>query len=248
MTKELIHDRRCSRQSAVLARSVQSRNDDEAAASRANESNVLRWRELAHILPSTFPIDALPLHSAIPAGSRVLDYGCGCGRLTPHLLAREPSELVCADIAPSACEIIRSSYPRIELNVIRDASRPSLGRETYDAIVVVGVLSSIIPRAARAQMMSALWDALRCNGSMIVADFGRSNQEYYLRRYESARSEPFTITTDEGLHIHHFARSELCELLPEAHAIESRLSVTARTVHGNTIPGHIVVGRRRNSG
>lgn len=214
-------------------------------ALHAFSQNQRRWAELAHRLPSTFPIDELPLDDVVLQGSSVLDYGCGYGRLVRRIHANSPRRLVCADIAPRAGAALLAEHSGVRFQLIENAGRPHFGPDEFDVIVMVGVLSSVFPRTARQLLVANLWHALKPGGSLVIADFGRSEHEDYLARYGRVRFEECTIITAERLYIHHFSPRELCSLFPESRSLRAPLTVEATTVHGNQIPGHIVVGTKR---
>lgn len=244
MTQERAHEHADTRHGALLLEETPE-PDRHRRALHAFSQNQRRWAELAHRLPSTFPIDELPLDDVAPPGSHVLDYGCGYGRLVPRLHGNSPRRLVCADIAPRAGASLLAEHSGVRFQLVKDAARPRFGPDEFDAIVMVGVLSSVFPGTVRQSLVANLWHALRPGGSLVIADFGRSEHENYRARYRRVRFEECTIITAESLYIHHFSSRELCSLFPNSGSICAPLTVEATTVHGNQIPGHIVVGTKR---
>ena len=218
-----------------------------AAAPSACDSlvaNVRRWDTLAGCLHSTFPLDNIPFDKYWSPDARVLDYGCGEGRLLKYLMLRRGACVQGCDTSPRMCAIARTVAPTLEVVGIDDPRVLPVALASFDAVAVVAVLSSIVPVHERRAAISRIWSRLPSGGRIAMADFGRSNDARYLARYEHFVAEEYTIITAEGLLIHHFSIAELLELLPPDHVVECTRTVQATTVHGNAIPGHIIMARK----
>jgi 2-polyprenyl-6-hydroxyphenyl methylase/3-demethylubiquinone-9 3-methyltransferase len=92
-----------------------------------------------HILPT---VEALL--QPLPAGSRILDNGCGNGALAGHFLARGMS-VVGVDLRESGISLARQRYPqgRFELLSADDRLLERLGCEPFDYVVSTEVIEHL---------------------------------------------------------------------------------------------------------
>jgi len=213
------------------------------APARRLAENLEVWEDLADAFASTFPLKCLELSRWLKPADRVLDYGCGNGRAIRWFVEHGFSRVVGCDASVRMCAAARQRVPDIAIRWVSDPIEPNLGCDRLDAIVVVGVLSSVVPRACCRALVDRLGRALKPGGLLLIGDFGRSNDARYADRYAKS-FEDGTFRTAEGLWIHHFDRQELLALLPgDCHVVDSHTD-TVSTVHGNLVPGHVVVARR----
>jgi len=206
-------------------------------------ANVHVWDRLAGTLQSTFPLDSIPLSEHVDYGATVLDFGCGEGRLLAKLAGRYARVIGC-DTSPRMCHLAEASARNAAVVTLPDPRCLPFPISRFDAVVAVGVLSSIIPGDERRALASRLWRRLPDQGVIVLADFGMSPAPSYLSRYRDAVLETHTIRTAEGLLIHHFSLDELVGLVPPEGKVEVARTVDAHTVHGNPIPGHVAIIRK----
>jgi trans-aconitate methyltransferase len=110
-------------------------------------------------------VDLLHADTRFPAGSRVLEVGCGVGAQTIHLVAGSPGiELVAIDVSAESVEKARARVPGVDF---RQADLFSLGDETFDHIFVCFVLEHLIDPVAA---LVALRRVLRPGGTITVIE------------------------------------------------------------------------------
>lgn len=207
--------------------------------------NVEVYDQLAGKIESTFPLETLALHDVFLSHHRILDYGCGSGRAFQLLETSSASEIWGCDASPKMCELARGR--NLDLNVLHlsNPKHPRLPAQHFDGVLLVGVLSSVVPLSERRVLVNVIAKCMRPRGTLVVGDFGQSNSLCYARRYAKAKLEAHTFLTREGLWIHHFSRDEIVALFCEHFDICSARTIPAQTIHGNSIPGHIVIARRK---
>lgn len=210
-----------------------------ADAESLSRANVEGWGRVVG-LPSTFPLAHLPLATASArVHQRVLDYGCGAGRLLNHLGRLGFRHVEGCDAAPTACAAAAAHGFRVFC--CGDPLRPQLPNQAYDLIYAVGVLSSVIGRSNRLLLLRTLRRAVAPRGSLVIADF-RATPAYQDRYAASPAPEVSCVTTVEGLLIHHFSHGELSDVMHDAgFSVASARTVPATSLHGNHLPGEICV-------
>jgi SAM-dependent methyltransferase len=107
-------------------------------------------------------LEALPLREA----SRVLDLGCGVGRLLPDIAARAPTAAV---VGTDLTEGMLRQAPPGFARVVMDGTRPAFAHRSFDAIVSAFVVFHF-PEPLPA--LKGIRRLLRPGGSMALAVWG----------------------------------------------------------------------------
>jgi len=116
-------------------------------------------------------------HARIEARSRLLDIGCGTGRLLAQAARREPSAiLVGIDTDRDSIEIARdrarSAPAPIELH-LASAERMPFADDYFDVAVAVFVVGAM-PGATRRRVLGEAHRVLRPGGRLLTVDWTRS--------------------------------------------------------------------------
>ena len=101
-------------------------------------------------------------------GMRILDFGCGNGRLVPFI---GDAEYIGVDNNPSYIDAATAQYagPRVEFHCADLDSLASLGIDAVDVVVCIGVLHHLDDSVA-AKALSASHDLLKPDGRLITMD------------------------------------------------------------------------------
>lgn len=127
------------------------------------------WSETARVEERAHYNDvALAL---LPPGSRLLELGCGDGRLTSASLAGR-YRLLGLDLAPRQVNAARHHVPDAEFRVA-DALEFEFVPNAYDGVVAFYVLNHI-PRDRHPGLLAAIFQSLR-RGGVFLASFGTSD-------------------------------------------------------------------------
>lgn len=213
------------------------------ASGDAFSENIQLWDELAGRIKSSFPLDELGLFRHFRATDHLLDYGCGTGRIISFLYEHGLSDVTGCDTSFRMCETSRVTNPQNRIIWMENPDRLLLA-DTFDGVILVGVLSSIVPDTERRNLINRLATHLRKGGKIVVGDFGCSQSSPYPERYKAAFIEPRTFKTEDGFWIHHFELAELTSLLADSFCLIESRTISVSTIHGRCIPGHVIVARR----
>ncbi len=108
--------------------------------------------------------DALIVRTVVPSGKRILDVGCGTGRLT-RLLAQEAEEIVGVDISPRMVEqalVLSPANARFRVLSLFDLAT----EEQFDAVVACYVLHHLDIREA----VRVLSGVLAPGGTLVIIE------------------------------------------------------------------------------
>ena len=206
-------------------------------------SNIKVYDAFAARLPSTFPIETLPLW--LFKEKVVLDYGCGTGRSIKYLTELDLVELWICDASRRMLEMASPCKEVTNTVWITDPRNPELPHNKFDGLLLIGVLSSIVPSKDRCLLINRLAKLLNPDAIMIFGEFGRGASDLYENRYGNAEIEPFTFQTEDGLYVHHFDAGELRDLLTPLFELFYERTVPTKTSHNRELPGLVLAARLR---
>ncbi|MFI9718919.1 class I SAM-dependent methyltransferase [Streptomyces sp. NPDC052396] len=179
-------------------------------------------------------------------GDRILDYGCGYGRLLARL-----TELGYRDVQgvePSAALIARAARSHPGLRITRLTSLPlPFPDGSFDAALLFAVLTSVADPAAREETMAELSRLLRPGGVLYLSDVPLQSDELSLDRYRRAAAGPYgTFRTEDGGVFVHQPPEAFQELLARHGFTELvRQQDTTPALHGGTTTRVQFIARRR---
>lgn len=140
-------------------------NDILARNPEHSENYALRWKTLeaegTDIYGEARTIDAMAQR-----GSRILDAGCGTGRIGGYLAACG-HEVIGVDLDPTLIRHARTDYPNVRWEV-GDLTANEIPGEDYDLIVCAGNVFTFLPEEGRRPALKALRGVLADNGRAVI--------------------------------------------------------------------------------
>ncbi|MEV6979053.1 class I SAM-dependent methyltransferase [Kitasatospora sp. NPDC093806] len=160
-----------------------------------------------------------PLHpewtDRIDRGARLLDYGCGYGRLVGELTALGFVDVEGVDVAPELIARARAEQPHSRFAVLPDPPRLPRLDGRYDAAFLFAVLTCVPGDEAQRALVAELHRVLRPGGLLQVSDYclqpDERNRERY-RRFEERYGRLGVFETGDGAVCRHHTRAWLEEL------------------------------------
>jgi SAM-dependent methyltransferase len=150
--------------------------------------------------------------------SRIVEYGCGYGRLLHFLKAKGYENLVGYDYAPAMIERGRTAYPGLELHAIQESGKVSMPDSSADLVVMSTILCCIIEKEEQKRIISEMRRILKKGGILYLSDFSICAHPRYKDKYADAErifGEWGIYTTAEGLTVRHHSTEWIADLLRE---------------------------------
>jgi SAM-dependent methyltransferase len=123
----------------------------------------------------------------LQAGARVLDLGCGYGRLSRIIAAERPDiQLIGQDLAMPYCQTFAKGCGPC---VLADAGSPPFADESFDGIISITCLM-YLPEAELAHALESLRKTLRRGGVFLSVEPGYEVQQLIARARGGASQSP----------------------------------------------------------
>jgi ubiquinone/menaquinone biosynthesis C-methylase UbiE len=147
---------------------------------------------------------------------RILEYGCGYGRMLRALKQASYHDLVGFDFAPNMITRGRKENPDIDLRLLEKAGVIPLPDASMDAVVMSTVLCCITDDSALHALIKEIERVLKTNGVLYLTDFLVCDHPRYKEKYEIGLQQfgQWGIyTTNENLVVRHFTTKLIMDLL-----------------------------------
>jgi SAM-dependent methyltransferase len=193
------------------------------------------WNTLGATKTFTHPVGLHWLEEVDPA-ARILDYGCGYGRVAADLADAGFSNVVGVDIAPSLVARARRARPDLRFEVLeRPPGLPAdLGR--FDVVLLVAVLTCVVEDESQRDLVATVTGALSPGALLFVSDLLLQEDQRHQRSYDTwaARNGgPYgCFETSDGATCRHHDLAHLLALFDHLSLVGQR-EVDVTTMNGN---------------
>lgn len=168
------------------------------------------------------PYSIEPVNTFVGREARVLDAGCGSGKMSVPL-SRAGYQVVAMDVVKGGLDEMRDSG--IE-RVQGDARMLPFKDGSFGAVVCYDVLQHLL-EAERARAMDEAYRVLAPGGYVFLENFGRNDM-----RYGGTEIEPHTFRRQSGIIYHYFTEGETEGLLARFQSSRVESAVTRKVFRG----------------
>jgi 2-polyprenyl-3-methyl-5-hydroxy-6-metoxy-1,4-benzoquinol methylase len=177
------------------------------------------------------PYDLAPITSRVRPGARVLDAGCGSGKVAIPL-ARAGYRVAGMDLVREGILEMRG---RGEFDLVTgDVRSLPFKEESFDAVVCYDVLQHLL-EPERVKAAEEIRRVLMPGGIAFIEVFGQGDM-----RYGGTEVEPHTFRRETGIIYHYFSEEELEKLLGGFRDVTVKNTVTHKTFRGREYERHRV--------
>ena len=181
---------------------------------------------------------SVPKLPDLPAGSRVLDLGCGNGRILSAAVARG-WQIVAADISSHAVEIAKAAMKGIADTefLVADAGALPFRDCSFDAVIAWHVLGHGDEKD-RKRMIRELARILNEEGKVFFRGFSRED----MRCGKGTATEPGTFVRGDGILTHYFSEEETREMFREFDTMDLTTERWSMRIRGKDHPRAEIAG------
>ncbi|EGU60369.1 type 11 methyltransferase [Vibrio nigripulchritudo ATCC 27043] len=186
------------------------------------------WDSVADTVNFNLKISINEFLAAVPFGSKILDFGCGYGRITKQLSDLGYSDVVGIDSSKEMVSRGISEDPELDLRHSSTEVLPFSGGE-FDSIVLCAVLTCIPEQNSRNNVLSELRRVLKPQGVIYLAEF--------------CSDQSLRFMSGTGVSMWHSSKSELERLLKDF-KIESSKVVDTPTMSGHESKASHIIAQK----
>jgi SAM-dependent methyltransferase len=203
------------------------------------------WDEVAEIKTFTHPIDLELINNFLNNQSRIVDFGCGYGRIVKQLTDLGFENLCGFDTSK---ELITRGISENNLSLYHIDSPTELKLEdnSIDCIILFAVLTCIPSNEGQKDLMRLLISKLKKGGIIYISDYYLQENSVEVERYEYLNGDQNNFGVfklPEGATFRHHTKEWIKTLTKDLDIlIENPLIV--RTMNGNIAKGFQIIGKK----
>ncbi|MFI7642877.1 class I SAM-dependent methyltransferase [Nonomuraea sp. NPDC049400] len=180
--------------------------------------------------------------------ARILDYGCGYGRVMAELSDHGFSDVSGVDLSPALIARGRQLHPDLRLAVLESPPYLPYSPTSFDVVLLFAVLTCIPDDDAQRALIAELVRVLAPGGLLYISDMVLQDDERNRGRYATYAQQfgtPYGVfATDDGAMVRHHVIVELHALLPDFDLMDER-QTSVVTMNGHPSQAVQLLARKR---
>jgi SAM-dependent methyltransferase len=206
------------------------------------------WDSVAQSKTFTHPLNPDLLSKYISPSDRIVDFGCGYGRLVKLLLDENYQNVEGYDTSKEL--IIRGQKNGIPgLYHFDGIEKFPIEDNSVNCFLLFAVLTCIPSNQAQKKLISILYSKLKPNGIIYISDYYIQEDANKAKRYEYLNDDPDnygTFTLLEGATFRHHTREWIADLLQDFNVKEHSI-IDVKTMNGNSAKAFQVIVQKNVS-
>ncbi len=174
------------------------------------------WNEIGSKKDFEDPVYLGKLSSFLSPTSKIIEYGCGYGRLLRILKSKGYQHLLGFDFAPNMIARGYQENPDLDLSLLEKSGEIPCSDESIDAVMMSTVLCCMIDAEEQTRLMVEILRILKKGGILYITDFLVCEHSKYQEKYERGIQE-FGVrgiyTTNENVAVCHYTSQAIMNLL-----------------------------------
>jgi SAM-dependent methyltransferase len=142
------------------------------------------WNRMGPGKTFEHPINVERLSQYLSPPNRILDFGCGYGRVLGFLFDRGYRKLIGFDPAPAMIAMARDRFPEIEFEELSSPPHLPLADASVDAALLFSVLTCVPTDQGQRDIVAEVERVLRPGGLVYISDLWLQTDERNQERYE----------------------------------------------------------------
>lgn len=203
------------------------------------------WDEVAEIKTFTHPIDLELINNFLNNQSRIVDFGCGYGRIVKQLTDLGFENVYGFDTSK---ELIARGISENNLSLyhIDDPTELKLEDNSIDLIILFAVLTCIPSNEGQNSLISLLLSKLKKGGILYISDYYLQENSVEVERYEYLNGDKNNFGVfklPEGAIFRHHTKDWIKTLTKDFEII-SETPIIVETMNGNIANGFQLIAKK----
>ena len=203
------------------------------------------WDRLAQEKEFKHPLSIEILAKYIPRSGKILDLGCGYGRVLSVLFNSGYKRLIGLDPSPKMIERGLKENPQLDLRVLKQ--KELLFEDgSFDAVIVFAVLTCIPGDKDQEETVAEIYRVLRPGGIVYISDYFIQQDNRNRKRYEhfAAKYGRYGVfELDEGALLRHLEPERFEKLISAFQRLE-QYDFNIETMNSNPARAFQYIGRK----
>ena len=202
------------------------------------------WNKVATDKQFTTPFHNELFSGLVDKEDRILDVGCGYGRILNELYSQGFKNLYGIDFSYKMIKRGKEDFPWLNLNVQEDKMLP-YEDNSFDSIILFAVLTCIVANKEQVFLINEIKRVLRPNGIIYINDFLVNTDERNVKRYKIYKNKYNkygVFELPEGAVLRHHDLSWIESITSGFNSIKLE-TVTYTTMNGNKSNGFFYLGK-----
>jgi len=146
------------------------------------------WDSLARDRVFTHPLNLEKINSIITPEHRILDYGCGYGRLCQFLWDKGFKNILGIDFSPKMIARGKRLFPHLDLKTV-DFDFQFIKSDSFDLVLLFSVLTCIPSDIAVQNLINQIQSLLSPGGYLYISDTAIQTSRRNVNRYKQFQQE-----------------------------------------------------------
>lgn len=192
------------------------------------------WDSVGLTKSFTHPVDIGWLRG-LGGSARIVDYGCGYGRIAGLLRQHGFSGVEGFDVSAGLVERARRAHPDLRFATLIRPPRLPIADGGADAVLLIAVLTCVPADDRQRELIGELRRVLRPGGLLYVSDVLLQTDARNVGRYRRSAHGPYGVfETDDGAFCRHHDRTYLAGLIDDFDLVTER-EITVETMNGHQV-------------
>ncbi len=204
------------------------------------------WDRVSSSKTFTHPLDIKRFNVFVDKQAKILDFGCGYGRICNELYHQGFRNVIGIDLSGKMIERGSQTYPHLEMKVLK-GNRLPYNPETFDAVILLAVLTCVPTNNGQKSIIQEISRVLRPEGIIYITDYWLQNDERNLNRYNQFKNKYGIygiFELEEGAIVRHHANAWIISLLSSFKTLDL-FDLNLTSMNGHILKGFQYIGQKR---
>ena len=206
------------------------------------------WDKVAKEKTFTHPFDIKSFHKFTSSEKKIIDYGCGYGRIIEELNKQGYSNIIGIDFSKELLERAKINGSQMELIHINNTNDFRELKIDADAIILFAVLTCIPSNKEQIELIKTLFSSLKKDGVLYISDYYLQTGTKEVKEYQylnEDKSNYGVFYLQEGVYFRHHTKEWIKNLLQDFEIVQEK-NVEVKTMNGHSGEAFQIFAKRKH--